>query len=135
MSRIKAGAYGRISRGSNHASIQAMLLRQHLQSPLCSAHCHVYSVQVHDTCMLLFKSCLCVVARFKKIGFYSSHASIQVMLLYSTLQYLLCKQCCWRFLCISFCSCTATPLKSSNNCVCGCVCMHVCTCMCLFVHV
>ena len=53
MSYVKAGAYGRISRGSNHASIQVMLLRQNLQSTLYSAHCHACSVHIHVLARML----------------------------------------------------------------------------------
>ena len=58
-------------------------------------HCHVCSVQVNDACMLLFKSCFCVTARFEKSAYirvmlqYGScfnmgHASIWVMLQYGS---------------------------------------------------
>ena len=94
MSRIKAGAYGRISRCSNHTSIQNMLLCLH-----CAVHAATH-VRAHVLCRerLLFKPCFCVTARFKKSAsiqvmllyrscFYTGHASIQVMLLYRSCFY------------------------------------------------
>ena len=99
MSRIKAGAYGRKSRGSNHASIQVMLLfKTCFYVNIISLHCAVHTA-THVLCKNLHVSLhraasiqivlLCHGA-LRKIGFYSSHASIQVMLLYSTLRLIVC---------------------------------------------
>ena len=87
MLRIKADAYGRISRGSNHASIQSMLLfknmilHQHHESTQCSAYWHACT-------------CTCTLQRAASIqimplchGALRKSASIQVMLLYRSCFY------------------------------------------------
>ena len=67
MSRIIAGAYGRISRGSSHASIQVMLTFETcFYVNIFSLHCAVHIV-TH----------LCVVCKYMiHACFYSNHASV-----------------------------------------------------------
>ena len=86
---IKAGAYGRKSRDSNHASIQVILLfKTCFYVNTIRLHCAVHTathVLAHVLCRewLLFKSCFCVTVRSEKNGllfesyFYPGHDCIR----------------------------------------------------------
>eukprot|EP00117_Sycon_ciliatum_P028907 scpid44624/ scgid23134/ len=86
-------AYDRMSRGSNHDSIQVMLLLKPCSSTCEHHQCTVYSIHWHTCSQLVhvitFKSGFCAMTELWKISFYSSHdTSIQVMPFYVTLQYI-----------------------------------------------